>query len=77
MCGVATMPLIPYLPNDLDEVQLCLLDIDDDVVVEHGGGAKLEGVRTVADLRRLRTWPGGLRLLIDRKHPSLVRVEPI
>jgi hypothetical protein len=61
----------------MDEVQLCLLDIDDDVVVELRAGAKLEGVHTVADLRSLRIWPGGLRLLIDRKPPGLVRVEPI
>ena len=71
------MPLLRYRPKDVAVLRLSLEDIDGNIVVEFGTGATLSGVRTVADLRALSTWPGGLRLLVDREPPWFVRVEPL
>ena len=57
--------------------ELSLHGINGDVTVEFAEGATLPGVRTVADLRLLPTWLRGMRLLVDREPPGLVRVEPI
>ena len=61
------MPLLHYRPKDMAVLRLSLEDIDGNIVVEFGTGATLSGVRTVADLRALSTWPGGLRLLVDSR----------
>jgi hypothetical protein len=70
------MPFLRYKPKNMGDVQL-YLGINDDVAVEFAEGATLPGIRTVADLRLLPTWLRGMRLLVDRAPPGLVRVEPI
>ena len=71
------MPLIRFLPKNMGEVEACLHGIDGNVVVEFGKGAELPGVCTVDDLRALPTWLSGMRLLVDREPPGLVRIERI
>ena len=71
------MPFLRYKPKNMGDVQLCLYGINGDVAVEFAEGATLPGVRTVADLRLLPTWLRGMRLLVDREPPGLVKVEPI
>ena len=71
------MPFLRYKPKNMGDVQLCLYGINGDVAVEFAEGATLPGVCTVADLRLLPTWVRGMRLLVDREPPGLVRIERI
>jgi hypothetical protein len=71
------MPFLRYKPKNMGDVQLYLHGINGDVAVEFAEGATLPGFRSVADLRLLPTWLRGMRLLVDRESPGLVRVEPI
>jgi hypothetical protein len=65
-----------YAPTNIAQVQTALARIAADVVVEGLPLPELPGARTVGDLRALREWPHGLRLIVE-PHDLVVRVERI
>ena len=60
-----------FKPKNMGDVGLRLAVLADDVPVTLGPGVLLPDVRTVGDLRALRAWSKGYRLVIER-HPSVV-----
>lgn len=68
------MPELRYLPETIEQVRGILdQDFPADLEVEIGQGVNLDAT-TVEDVRSLRAWPHGLRLICD-KEPERVRVK--
>ena len=65
-----------YTPTNTAQVHTALARIAADVVVEGLPLPELPGARTVGDLRSLRVWPQGLRLVVEPRD-VVVRVERI
>jgi hypothetical protein len=64
-----------FKPKNMGDVHVSLGGLADDVPVTLGPGVLLPDVRTVRDLRALRAWSKGYRLVVER-HPLIeVRVE--
>jgi len=64
-----------FYPENMKDVWTVLDGLDGNVTVELEGGVALPGVPTVSDVKALPTWPHGLRLVVDRGPPLLVRLE--
>ena len=65
-----------YNPTNMAQVHMALARIAADVAVEGLPLPELPGARTVGDLRTLRDWPQGLRLVVEPRD-FVVRVERI
>ena len=65
-----------YNPTNMAQVHTALARIAADVAVEGLPLPELPGARTVGDLRTLRDWPQGLRLVVEPRD-FVVRVERI
>ena len=65
-----------YIPTNMAQVHMALAQIAADVAVEGLPLPELPGARTVGDLRTLRDWPQGLRLVVEPRD-FVVRVERI
>ena len=68
--------MMSYIPTNMAEVHMALARIAADVAVEGLPLPELPGARTVGDLRTLRDWPQGLRLVVEPRD-FVVRVERI
>jgi hypothetical protein len=70
------LAMTSYNPTNMAQVHTALARIAADVAVEGLPLRELPGARTVGDLRTLREWPHGLRLVVESRD-FVVRVERI
>jgi hypothetical protein len=70
------LAMTSYIPTNMAQVHMALARIAADVAVEGLPLPELPGARTVGDLRTLRDWPPGLRLVVEPRD-FVVRVERI
>jgi len=70
------LAMTSYNPTNMAQVHMALARIAADVAVEGLPLPELPGARTVGDLRTLRDWPQGLRLVVEPRD-FVVRVERI